>query len=82
MKLYRIRPLAWEERPNDGSSARTIFGYLHINCEDGEWSWSVWDWDEDDEGDGTECESAEDGKRQAEAHYRKRLEGALEEVTT
>ena len=75
---YRIRPLVWVETPNDDENymahAATLVGHYHVyrtvrGCE---WhGFGQWD-------DWAPCDSIEDGKAKAEAHYRERLLAALE----
>jgi hypothetical protein len=77
MKLYRIKPLEWCERFAYRWNMETPFCQYNVVCYDGNnWLWSC------PESLFNSCNSLDDGKRQAEAHYLSRLMTALEEVST
>ncbi|MCK5236175.1 MAG: hypothetical protein KAR06_04235 [Deltaproteobacteria bacterium] len=71
--LYTIPPLEWEKgnMGNKSHSAKTAFGYYDVYYK-GQWYWS------DIDGFRRSCTSIEDGKAQAEAHYREQLGKCLE----
>lgn len=75
-KLWRIRPLEWEEFVGWRFRANVMpdIYYCVIRDYRGEFCWFS--------GGGMShpCDSIEDGKRLAEAHWRERLMQALEEV--
>lgn len=93
-QLYRIKPLEWEgnDPKLEGDKVRvtTIFGSMYVGYtmlpHEGEYylpgeHW-VWGYCFDEYYDEAEhdCDSLEDGKAKAEAHYRERLLAALEPV--
>lgn len=86
MTAYRIKPLGWKlvRRDADGEwwTAPTVFGSIDVE-EDPSWharfSWRYCFDEYYDEGR-HDCESIEDGKRQAEEFYLSRLLPALEQT--
>lgn len=81
MKTYTIKPLDWEDGPDRRTKAwpRLLRGDgYHVGREGGRWYW--WASYDDVDGDWNEAESMDSAKSAAEAHYRARIEQALEEV--
>lgn len=75
---YRIKALEWKEVRPDWFSVGAVFGSMHVEChDDGCWSWRYCFDEYYDEGQHS-CESAEAGKKAAEAFYLGRLLPALE----
>jgi hypothetical protein len=71
--LHTIKPLEWEMSPDAPYFlAKTPFGFYEVT-----YSKNGWDWFRDNEYQAT-CTSIEDGKAQAEAHYREQLGKCLE----
>ena len=75
-KLYTIKPLEWDEllilrTVNQWVCAETSFGCYYV----GE---SIWIPCNEDVGNSEMCTSIEDGKAQAEKHYREQLGKCLE----
>jgi hypothetical protein len=80
--MYRIRPLEWrlttDCNDNDHWHAATVFGGMAVYREQHSgWGWGYCFEEYYDEAIHC-CESAEDGKQQAEAFYLSRLLPALE----
>lgn len=78
--LYTIKPLEWEEQSNGkGVMAHTPIGisYFVGVCKTNGFRWDyVPDYDEECAAES--CDSIEDGKAQAEAHYREQIGKCLE----
>lgn len=79
---YAVKPLVWaSHKDHDGNDywhADTVFGGLSVERKQyAGWEWSYCFGEYHDE-DSHACDSAEDGKRQAEAYYLSRLLPALE----
>lgn len=75
-KLYRIKPLVWEETPmKTGVKSETPIGITFSVIK----PYGVWLWCPSNR-DFQNCDSLEDGKAKCNAHYVAFLEQALEEV--
>lgn len=72
--LYRIKPLEWEDFDGIEFSAHTVFGWWFVRQRRKGWFVALPD------ARPINCDSPEDGKAKAEAHYRERLMAALEPV--
>jgi hypothetical protein len=83
--LFKIKPLAWTDCTRGGCawfSADTPFGSYNVEQdEDGTICWR-WCFDEYYDEGKESCESIEEGKDKAWAHWLKRIAPALEEVHT
>lgn len=83
-RTYTIRPLEWDDKELieefDSISAPTCFGNYRVEKTEDGFRWSYCFDEYYDEGY-SECDSAEDGKAKAEAHWFERLSGCLLPVT-
>ena len=74
-EVFTITPLVWLQSPNadypDWWTAQGRGGY-QVEKDRGQWKWKYC-WDEYYDEDEISCERLEDGKQQAEAHYRERV---------
>lgn len=81
VQTYTVKPLAWASLTDEGDywRAETVFGPVEVyRSNAGGWHWFRQS-DEDYPADAMlPCDSAEDGKWQAEAYYLSRLLPALE----
>lgn len=81
-QTYTVKPLEWESHVDDNGNDRwlagTVCGLMRVRRK----QYTGWEWsycfDEYYDKGTRHCDSAEDGKRQAEAYYLERLLPALE----